>query len=169
MSVRFAHGRLRLTVVAIPIEKAQEELTVLLKDAAQSMHHYILMDKEGPIGTLMSASEYDKLMRQTEFVRKREQYLRMLIEEGIGVDELKSVLEQMDKIDQAFESVRFAHRRLRLTGKADALMKEADKYAEKMVKEWCAKHGLEYNPTDEEAAQEFINAAVKRVRAEGKS
>ena len=47
-------------------------------------------------------------------------------------------------------------------------MKEADEYAEKKIKEWCAKHGLEYNPTDEESAQEFINAAVKRVRAEGK-
>lgn len=146
-----------MSVVAIPIEEAQEELTVLLKDAAQSMNHYILTDKEEPIGTLMSASEYDKLMRQTEFARKREQYLRMLIEEGIGVDELRNVLEQMDKIDRAFES-----------GKADALMQEVDEYAEKMVKEWCAKHGLEYNPTDEESAQEFISAAVKRVRAEGK-
>ena len=56
---------------------------MLLKDATQSTHHYILTDKEGPIGTLMSASEYDKLMRQTEFVIKREQYLRMLIEEEI--------------------------------------------------------------------------------------
>jgi hypothetical protein len=121
------------------------------------MNHYILTDKEGPIGTLMSSSEYDKLMRQTEFIRKREQYLRMLIEEGIGVDELRIVLEQMDKIDQAFES-----------GKADALMKEADEYAEKIVKEWCAKHGLEYNPSDEEVAQEFINAAVNRIRVEGK-
>ncbi|MBC8234730.1 hypothetical protein H8E77_34735 [bacterium] len=72
-----------MSVVAIPIEEAQEELTVLLKDAAQSMNHYILTDKEEPIGTLMSASEYDKLMRQTEFVIKREQYLRMLIEEEI--------------------------------------------------------------------------------------
>ena len=129
----------------------------MLKDVAQSMNHYILTDKEGPIGTLMSASEYDRLMRQTEFVRKREQYLRMLIEEGIGIDELRNLLEQMDKIDQAFES-----------GETDVLMKEADEYAEKMVKEWCAKHGLEYNPTDEESAQEFINAAVKRVRAEEK-
>ena len=65
--------------------------------------------------------------------------------------------EKMDEIDKAFES-----------GEADALMKEADEYAEKKVKEWCAKHDLEYNPTDEESAQEFINAAVKRVRAEGK-
>ena len=146
-----------MSVVTIPIEKAQGELTELLKDAAQSMNHYILTDKEGPIGTLMSASEYDKLMRQTESVRKREQYLRMLIEEGIGIDELRSVLEKMDKIDQAFES-----------GEIETLMKEADEDAEKKIKEWCAKHGLEYNPTDEESAQEFINAAVKRVRAEGK-
>ena len=146
-----------MNVVTIPIEKAQGELTELLKDAAQEMHHYILTDKERPIGTLMSASEYDKLMRQAEFVRKREQYLRMLIEEGIGIDELRSVLEKMDNIDQAFES-----------GEAEVLMKEADEYAEKMVKEWCAKHCLEYNPTDEESAQEFINAAVKRVRAEEK-
>lgn len=146
-----------MSVIAIPIEKAQEELTALLKDAARSMNHYILTDKEGPIGTLMSASEYDRLMRQTEFVRKREQYLRMLIEEGIGIDELRSLFEQMDKIDQAFER-----------GEEEPLMKEADEYADKMVKEWCAKHGLEYNPTDEESAIEFINAAVKRVRAEGK-
>ncbi|MBM3241600.1 type II toxin-antitoxin system prevent-host-death family antitoxin [Candidatus Poribacteria bacterium] len=146
-----------MSVFAIPIEKAQEELTALLKDAAQSMHHYILTNKEGPIGTLMSVSEYDKLMRQNKFVRKREQYLRILIEEGIGIDELRSTLQKMDKIDKVFES-----------GKTEVLMKEADEYAEKMVKEWCAKHGLEYNPTDEESAQEFINVAVKRVRAEGK-
>jgi len=113
-----------MSVIAIPIEKAQEELTALLKDAARSMNHYILTDKEGPIGTLMSASEYDRLMRQTEFVRKREQYLRMLIEEGIGMDELRSLFEQMDKIDQAFER-----------GEEESLMKEADEYADKMVKE----------------------------------
>ena len=147
-----------MSVVAIPIEKARGELTELLKDAAQGMHHYILTDKEEPIGTLMSASEYDKLMRQTEFVRKREQYLRMLIEEGIGIDELRSILEKMDKIDQAFES-----------GERETLMKEADEDAENKIKEWCAKHGLEYNPIDEESAQEFINDAVKRVRAEGKN
>jgi len=47
-------------------------------------------------------------------------------------------------------------------------MKEADEDAEKKIKEWCAKHGLEYNPTDEESAQEFINDAVKQVRAEEK-
>ena len=146
-----------MSVVAIPIEKAQEELTALLKDAEQFMHHYILTDKEGPIGTLMSASEYDNLMRQNNFIRKREQYLRMLIEEGIGIDELRSTLQQMDKIDKAFES-----------GEAAVLMKKADEDAAKKIKEWCAKHGLEYNPTDEESAQEFINAAVKRVRADMK-
>jgi len=63
----------------------------------------------------------------------------------------------MDRIDQAFES-----------GETDGLMKETDEYAEKKVKEWCAKHGLEYNPTNEESAIEFINAAVERIRAEKK-
>jgi len=150
-------GGKHMSVVAIPIEKAQQELTALLKDAAQGTHHYILTDKEGPIGTLLSALEYDRLMRQTEFVRKREQYLRMLIEEGIGIDELRNLLERMDRIDQAFES-----------GETDGLMKETDEYAEKKVKEWCAKHGLEYNPTNEESAIEFINAAVERIRAEKK-
>lgn len=42
-----------------------------------------------------------------------------------------------------------------------------EEYAEKMVKEWCAKHGLEYNKTDDKSAQELINVAVKRFRAEG--
>jgi len=81
----------------------------------------------------------------------------MLIEEGIGIDELRSILEKMDNIGQAFES-----------GEVETLMKEPDEYAEKKIEVWCAKHGLEYNPTDEESAQEFINGAIKRVRAEEK-
>ncbi len=82
--------------------------------------------------------------------------LQNAINQLFNKDELRSVFEQMDKIDKAFES-----------GEIDALMKEADEYAEKGGKERCAKHGLEYTKTDEESAQEFINAAVKRVRAEG--
>ena len=81
----------------------------------------------------------------------------MLIEDEIRIDELRSLLEQMHKIDQAFER-----------GESDALMKEADEYAEKKAKAWCANHGLEYNPADDTPAVELINAAVKRVRSEGK-
>ena len=60
----------------------------------------------------------------------------------------------MDKIDRAFEG-----------GESGALMKEADEYLQEKARAWCAKHGLEYDPTDDTSAADLINAAIKRVRA----
>lgn len=60
-----------MSIIVILVEKAQEELRALLKDAAQSMYHYILMDKEQPIGALMNTSEYNKLMHQNGIRQKK--------------------------------------------------------------------------------------------------
>jgi PHD/YefM family antitoxin component YafN of YafNO toxin-antitoxin module len=57
--------------IFIPVEKAKADLATLLKDATQSKHHYILTDKETPVGILMSASQYHNLIGQTEAAKRR--------------------------------------------------------------------------------------------------
>jgi DNA-binding FrmR family transcriptional regulator len=78
----------------------------------------------------------------------------MCIEDGIEKETLKNIITQLNAIDLAFER-----------GEADVLLKQAEAEVEEKAKAWCAKHGLEYDPTDDATATEQINAAVKRVRA----
>ena len=86
----------------------------------------------------------------------REYYLRQRIAEGATNEELQKLIADMDRIDRKFETD---------PGK---LRREAKQYADQKLREWCEKHGVEYNPSDDLVISDFINDAIKQVREENK-
>ena len=96
------------------------------------------------------------LEQATKHALLREYYLRQRIAEGATNEELQQLIADMDKIDREFEMDPVKLRR------------EAKQYSDQKLREWCAKHGVEYNPTDDLAISDFINDAIKQVREENK-
>jgi len=92
----------------------------------------------------------------TKHALMREYYLRQRIAEGATNEELQKLIADMDRIDREFETNPNGHR------------EEAKQYADQMLKEWCEKHGVEYNPTDDLVISDFINDAIKQVREENR-
>jgi len=91
-----------------------------------------------------------------EFALIRENYLRQRIAEGATNEELQKLIAEMDRIDSELEIAPSKRRR------------KAKQYADQKLREWCEKHGVAYNPTDDLAMSDFINDAVKQVREEGR-
>ncbi len=81
----------------------------------------------------------------------REHYLRQRIAEGATNEELQQLITDMDRIDREFETDSSRRRR------------EAKRYADKKLKEWCEKHGIAYNPTEYLIISNLINDAIKQV------
>lgn len=100
--------------------------------------------------------KYEKLKQDLERTLMRENYLRHRIAEGATNEELQKLIADMDKIDHEFETV------------PDKRLKEAKQYADQKLKEWCEKHGVEYNPENDLIVSPFINDAVQKVREENK-
>jgi len=96
------------------------------------------------------------LEQATKHALLREDYLRQRIAEGATNEELQKLIAEMDRIDREFEMDPIKLRR------------EAKQYADQKLREWCDKHGVEYNPTDDLAISDFINDAIKQVREENK-
>ena len=91
-----------------------------------------------------------------EFALMREHYLRRRIAEGATNEELQKLIVEMDRIDSELEIAPNKHRR------------KAKQYADQKLKEWCEKHGVTYNPTDDFALSDVINDAIKQVREENR-
>lgn len=96
------------------------------------------------------------LEQTTKHALMREYYLRQRIAEGATNKELRKLIVDMDGIDREFET------------DPSGLRRKAKQYDDQKLKEWCKKHGVEYNPTDDLAISDFINDAIKQVREENK-
>ena len=96
------------------------------------------------------------LEQATKHALLREHYLRQRIAEGATNEELQKLIADMDKIDREFET------------NPSRLRREAKQYGDKKLREWCEKHGVEYNPTADLAISDFINDAIKQVREENR-
>ena len=92
----------------------------------------------------------------TKHALMREYYLRQRIAEGATNEELQKLIAEMDRIDREFET------------DPSRLRREAKQYADQKLREWCEKHGIEYNPTDDLVISDFINDAIKQEREENK-
>jgi len=96
------------------------------------------------------------LERATKHALLREHYLRQRIVEGATNEELQQLIADMDRIDREFKMDPVKLRR------------EAKQYSAQKHREWCEKHCVKYNPTDDLAISDFINDAIKQVREENK-
>jgi len=101
--------------------------------------------------------KYEKLKQDLERVLMRENYLRHQVAKGATNEELQKLIADMDKIDNEFKTV-----------PEDKRLKEARRYADQKLKEWCERHDVAYNPEDDLIVSDFINDAIQKVREENK-
>ena len=140
-----------------PLRKGQIMLSVkgIFNGKTVELLEAVPYQKKVPVIVTFWEDE-SSLEQATKHAIMREYYLRQRIAEGATNEELQKLIADMDRIDREFET------------DPSRLRREAKQYADQKLKEWCTKHGVAYNPTDDLAISDFINDAIKQVREENK-
>lgn len=106
-----------------------------------------------PQFVVLSVDEFERLNRQKKRLMLREEYLRMLINEGHTTEDLQQLLLELDASDEAWLANR------------EAEQGELFRFTENRFQRYCSEQGIDYSSLNDESFSHVVDRMLQTVRS----
>jgi PHD/YefM family antitoxin component YafN of YafNO toxin-antitoxin module len=141
------------TIAVIPIEEFR--LTQSISEMVAHTHRGLYVTQEGIAQfVVLPVERYERMRQQQQRLLLREQYIRLLVDQGYSSADLQSLLSQLDASDEFW-----------LTAPASAqanLLRDSQASFHRYLRE----QGMNGESLDEEAVDELVDDLIQQVRQE---
>lgn len=138
-----------------PLETVQIAEYPVVSDIVKKIresHGVYVADGERKQFVALPVEEFDRLERRQKRLRLREDYLRMLINQGHTTEQLKALLPELDAIDE------------RWLADPDREREKLFQFTENSFRTYCADQGIDYDSLDDESFSDFVGELIDAVR-----